>query len=133
MILEYFWIDNFRVLNKIGFNFSSERNYYYDIETKELKISSNNSHINSFFGDNISEVTAIVGENGVGKSTLFEFMIRNLANFGNGSITENEDGKFFGVFSNIILIKGFDLISNKEDLEQKGYKIVTAIRKFSKS
>ena len=124
MILEYIWIDKFRVLDKIGFNFSSQRNYTYDPETRELKISKNESYIKSFFGTHVSEVTALIGENGVGKSTLFEFLIRNLANFGNGSIAEYEDGNFFAIFSNVVLLKGLDLISNKVELEAQNFKVV---------
>lgn len=122
MTLDYIWIHNFRVLKEVGFNISSRKSFTYDKQTKTLKIEPKNSSLVSFFGNNISEVTAFIGENGVGKSTLFEFIIRNLATLNYyQSSTICHDGDFFAVFSNFILLKNTNLISNKKELEELGY------------
>jgi len=64
MELVYLWVEDYKNIQKQGFNFSP-----YDDETKELTIDENDDYIENFFGDNIN-VTAIVGKNGSGKSSV---------------------------------------------------------------
>jgi predicted ATP-dependent endonuclease of OLD family len=123
MILEFLWIKNFRVLQEIGFNFSSKYIFDYDKDNKTLKRKLNKNYIDSFFGHHVTEVTALIGENGVGKSTLFEFILRNLANFGDGGALEYNDSDFVAVYSNIIFVTNVELLSNVKELEESGYRI----------
>ena len=75
MELLYIWIDEFRNIEKQGFNFSSK--FKFDIvqlqgysgRNYELSISLNEDYV-SLFPNNIVGVTGIVGKNGSGKSTL---------------------------------------------------------------
>lgn len=75
MELLYIWIDQFRNIEKQGFNFSSK--FKFDIvqlqgysgRNYELSISLNEDYV-SLFPNNIVGVTGIVGKNGSGKSTL---------------------------------------------------------------
>lgn len=122
MILEYLWIKEFRVLKDIGFNFSSQKKFCYDSESMKLSVEENGRYIPDFFGPHLSEVTAIVGENGVGKSTLIEFIIVYLASFGNGGSIIKEDCEYFAVFSNLVLVSNDSLIVNKEDIQGLGYR-----------
>ncbi|MFW3380188.1 AAA family ATPase [Aliarcobacter butzleri] len=80
MELVYLWVENYKNIQKQGFNFSPrfECEFFpkYDKDGKledncELKITSKD-YVN-IFPDNIN-VTAIVGENGSGKSTIIEFL-----------------------------------------------------------
>jgi predicted ATPase len=84
MQLLYLWIEDEIVIQNNGFNFSSK--YKFDIEVNrdtmsaKVSVEQNHSHIEKLFGENIPDLTAIVGANGVGKSTLLDFVIRLLSN-----------------------------------------------------
>ncbi len=77
MELVYLWVEKYKNIEKQGFNFSPRFTCKYkdgvlDIKPKE--------HIENFFADNIN-VTAVVGENGSGKSSLIEMLIETLDGF----------------------------------------------------
>jgi predicted ATP-binding protein involved in virulence len=71
MELVYLWVEDYKNIHKQGFNFSPKFNCHYDEDTNELTIDENDDYIENFFGDNIN-VTAIVGKNGSGKSSVLE-------------------------------------------------------------
>lgn len=71
MELVYLWVDDYKNIQKQGFNFSPRFTCKY--EDGELTIDENKEHVEDFFGKNIN-VTAIVGENGSGKSSIIEFL-----------------------------------------------------------
>lgn len=73
--LIYLWInkDKNGCFQQEGFNFSPVYSVSYSPETKKLKIKKRDT-INVFRNDNIANVTAIIGENGTGKTTLLEFI-----------------------------------------------------------
>jgi hypothetical protein len=123
MALDYIWIKGFRVLKEIGFNLSSSRKFTYNKSSKVLSIREAHNSLGSFFGNHITEVTGLIGENGAGKSSLFEFIVRNLATLHyHESYAIYPDGDFFAIFSKYILIKNKNLISNTDELEAFGYK-----------
>jgi predicted ATPase/polyhydroxyalkanoate synthesis regulator phasin len=79
MELVYLWVEDYKNIQKQGFNFSPRFRCEYDEDTKELKVVDKDEtgefYPKNFFGDNIN-VTAIVGENGSGKSSLvFDFIM----------------------------------------------------------
>jgi len=73
MELVYLWVEGYKNIQKQGFNFSPRFHCEYDEEKNELTIDENDDYIENFFGDNIN-VTAIVGKNGSGKSSLIEII-----------------------------------------------------------
>lgn len=75
--LVYLWInkDENGCFQQEGFNFSPKYVASYVPETNELKIEKCDT-INVFQNDKIANVTAIIGENGTGKTTLLEFLTR---------------------------------------------------------
>jgi predicted ATPase len=76
MELVYLWISKYKNIENQGFNLNSKWQVEYNDQTKELKVQERNPQpIPNFFGENISNVTAIVGENGAGKSTLLELLV----------------------------------------------------------
>ena len=85
MELVYLWVEDYKNIQKQGFNFSPrfDCKFYDEYEKDEngkekLKVDCRleikpKEHIENFFGENIN-VTAIVGKNGSGKSSLLELI-----------------------------------------------------------
>ena len=92
MELVYLWVKKYKNIKEQGFNFSPKFNCHYDEDSNELTIDENDDYIENFFGDKIN-VTAIVGKNGSGKSSVFEL----ITTF---SFEEYLDKKTFLVFFN---------------------------------
>lgn len=76
MELLYVWIHDYKNIHQQGFNFSSEYHIDYDPDTEQLTIEDNPDYIEDFWGERITNMTAIVGENGAGKSTLIDFIFK---------------------------------------------------------
>ncbi|PPK61662.1 putative AbiEii toxin of type IV toxin-antitoxin system [Malaciobacter marinus] len=70
MELVYLWVEEYKNIKKQGFNFSPRFKCEYDEKTNALTIDENKEYV-SIFPENIN-ITAIVGENGSGKSTICE-------------------------------------------------------------
>ena len=93
MELIYLWVENYKNIHRQGFNFSPrfecEFKDEYDEEgklkdnceliicDKKKKECKDNDYIENFFGDNIN-VTAIVGKNGSGKSSVLELILESI-------------------------------------------------------
>lgn len=131
MKLDYLWINDFRVLKNVEVNFSTQVQYSYNRDLRQLSFISTPNPLKDFFGKNITEVTAFIGKNGVGKSTFFDFINRNLANHHEGFAEVYEDGNFIAVFEDIIYTKSTDLIVNSKELVDAGYKIFQEDNTFS--
>lgn len=84
MELLYIWIEDFKNIRDVGFNFSGSVKFDYDAKTGSFiinKITSKNSLPENFWGDQIINLTAIVGENGAGKTNLMYFFNSFLGNY----------------------------------------------------
>ena len=83
MELVYLWVEKYKNIENQGFNFSPRFRCDYDEEKNELNIVDKDEtgefYPKNFFGDNIN-VTAIVGENGSGKSSLIDIVYKLLYN-----------------------------------------------------
>jgi ABC-type dipeptide/oligopeptide/nickel transport system ATPase component len=84
MKLVYCWINNYLGIKNQGFNFGSEFTYEHTLSEGELSIqrTKNDNYIPDYFktdGKGFENVTAIVGENGVGKSQILKSIIQLLA------------------------------------------------------
>ncbi|BAF73204.1 AAA family ATPase [Sulfurovum sp. NBC37-1] len=91
MELVYLWVEEYKNIHRQGFNFSPKFNCHYDEDKNELTIDENDDYIENFFGDNIN-VTAIVGKNGSGKSSVLEVLTYL---YWQGQIRSEEDKTYF--------------------------------------
>lgn len=75
MKLIYFWVEKYKGLNNFEMNLDSN----YEVEIKNMGIINSTIKINqhkipNIFGDNILGITALVGRNGSGKSSILELL-----------------------------------------------------------
>lgn len=124
MELRFIWIKEYNNIKKTGFNFNHSSNEEYHFVNGELIISQKEKYPKQFFGSNISGVTAIVGENGSGKTNLTEFINYNLAHATNGSLSTYIPSKGLIVLDKTIFIQKNINLKNRYDLEKLGYQIL---------
>lgn len=74
----FVWIDNFRNLENLSLNLSSEIKFKFNEKENKLTISEKFPELSNFFGDSISDVTGIIGKNGSGKSNVLELLCKVL-------------------------------------------------------
>ncbi|MDA2169284.1 AAA family ATPase [Bacillus cereus] len=74
----YLWIDEYKLFEDVGINFSNRQFIRYDFKNNILDIEENSSFINNFFKNNISNITALVGKNGSGKTMLLKYIQNSL-------------------------------------------------------
>jgi hypothetical protein len=86
MKLVYCWIKKWINIENEGFNFGSQWIYNSSYTNNKLTITRklNSKYIEGYFKNNntgFENVTAIVGENGVGKSVILKYLADQLANY----------------------------------------------------
>lgn len=69
-MLVYYLIDNKKNLKGCNLNFDSKFKFDYNKKNKSLHISKNNNLLENYWGNNINSLTAIAGNNGIGKTTI---------------------------------------------------------------
>lgn len=101
--LLYMYVENFCGLEHMGFNFAmyprflmSESSNKYTLRMEKTVTQYDeywNDH--SFFGENISALTLLIGENGSGKTTLFRLLLKWLRELAAGVIPEEGGVLYF--------------------------------------
>lgn len=76
MELVYLWVEDYKNIHQQGFNFSGRYRCDYDQTENELTITNNKEYVH-IFPDNIN-ITAIVGKNGAGKSSVLKNILSSL-------------------------------------------------------
>lgn len=115
MELLYIWVEDYKNIKQQGFNFSPRFEFHYTPDSNELTCKEKPYNLpEDFFGDNITNVTAIVGENGSGKSALIEAMLS--WKFGHAKILIYRSEGKIAVYSTVEYSLDKDHISIKEPL-----------------
>ncbi len=102
----FVWVRSFRNFENAGINLSSSHKFNFNTETKSLTFKKTSKLPKDFFGKRITEVTALIGKNGSGKSNALE-LICKLLKEGNTTITKDflvitEDNTEFKCHHNFI-------------------------------
>lgn len=101
MKLLYLWVDNYKEkIKNQSFNISRSYNIDFDTEHNRLFISKNKEYIDDFYGDNMLDITAIVGKNGAGKTTIARFLYDEC----NSVHPVNEDKEYVFDYTKKILV-----------------------------
>lgn len=96
MIIEFVWIEEYGVIKNQGFNFNPNVAYKFNKESGELTRETKNKVPSNFFNisnNTISCISALIGANGTGKTTILEFISRFLfvpMSSGGVMVTEKE-------------------------------------------
>jgi AAA15 family ATPase/GTPase len=120
MQLYYTWTKKFKNIHEQGFSFSDKYIISYDKLNNNLDIKENSRYIPNFFPGKITEVTAIIGANGAGKSNLFELIKYTLASFSEG-IWSGYGLESIVVADNLIFYHKSLKINNLEELERGNF------------
>lgn len=112
MELIYVWVEEFRNIKQKGFSFSDRFKVDYNKDTRELKIKKNEDYFDYFkFADpdsRVTNVSAVVGVNGSGKSNLLELL-------GKKRNDGNLEAKYFALFHSNKM--NFVLEGNSNDVD----------------
>jgi hypothetical protein len=122
MLLQYIFFQKFRNIESQGFNLSGR----FNISISELNVSveENSFFIEDFFGESIKDVKILVGENGVGKTSILTYIKEELC-FPKSE--RNEDTKCLLVLyewktKKIVLVADGIDTSNYKLVVPKGYR-----------
>lgn len=122
MELKFIWINKHTVFQKFGVNFNHSQANEFSFDEKGLHIHAREKPV-IHFGNNVSSVTVIAGENGSGKTTFCNEIISSLATADESSYGFNE------IFIGIIIL-GKEIfahqslnLGNTDELEGLDYEI----------
>ncbi|MEE1132006.1 MAG: hypothetical protein UHX00_10355 [Caryophanon sp.] len=71
-MLLYFLANSQDQFVNCNLNFNGEFSFHYDEKTKSLNIKRNENYLPNYWGEHVQWVTAIAGQNGVGKTTVLK-------------------------------------------------------------
>jgi predicted ATP-binding protein involved in virulence len=78
MELIYCYIKEYKSLKNCELNFGGKYRFKFSAEQNRLQLNEDVDYIKNYFPSMIDNVSAIVGENGSGKSSIIEFLLENL-------------------------------------------------------
>ncbi|ELY2484286.1 ATP-binding protein, partial [Cronobacter sakazakii] len=100
MKLSFIWVERYKGFTNFSLNLASDEKFTYEHESHSLQKTNNNNYIAGLFAPTITEITAIVGKNGAGKTNCLELictilegsMLKYRTDF--LAIVKDDDGKY---------------------------------------
>lgn len=74
MKIAYVWVERYKGFANFSINLASDKTFSYNHELCLLKMIDNKDYVANLFNDRITDVTAIIGKNGVGKTNCLELI-----------------------------------------------------------
>lgn len=88
--ISFIYVNDYKSIKKQSFNFDGEYYFTFDPTSKEVTCTKNRGYISNYFNQpeehrksEITNITAIIGQNGSGKSTFLEFLAMTFRSWGN--------------------------------------------------
>lgn len=75
MELLFLWIKGLNNFSDISLNFSNQFRFTFDEVKNSLTIKSAENYVDGFFAKNITNLTGIIGANGIGKTSILRFIL----------------------------------------------------------
>lgn len=123
MELKFIWVKEFRILKDLGINFNHSGEHKFDFSKNNLNLLPNPAPVINF-GDNITGVTVIAGENGSGKSSICEIALHTTATLVNGAMGYDEPFTGIVCYGKHIFYHQDLKIENLEQLKLANYTVV---------
>jgi predicted ATPase len=122
MELIYLWIDDYRNIQNMGFNFSTKFNVDFKKQQLEtdypiLKITENSSH-SKLFEQKVDNITGIIGKNGSGKTNILDLL--GAKRYDRSSLGNYKTQKYFLIYhleENLFAIEGSNFDYIKDSIE----------------
>lgn len=73
-MLVYFLANSKNKLENCDLNFFSEYRFFYNKADKTLEVKKNDNYLKNYWGKDVKSVTAIAGNNGIGKTSILELI-----------------------------------------------------------
>ena len=111
MEILYVWIgDHYKSIKNLGFNFSKEYQFHFNPDSQKLNVIRKEDKITPLISEGkIKNITAIIGENGSGKTNVLEFLSKWIGNLNIPQIIICD----FGIAYSESFIK-FEYLGNEE-------------------
>lgn len=84
-VIHYIWLKKWRNIKEKGFSFDNKYQINFDYKERKLSVTKNKNYVDNFYkvdddSGNILEINAVVGENGIGKTSLIKgvFNVMNM-------------------------------------------------------
>lgn len=124
MELAFIWIKKYGPINKLGINFNNSSNSFFEYNGQKLQITSKENN-KLCFGDNITGISIIAGQNGAGKTSLCEAVLYSTATIQEGIF--GYDLPFDGIvcYGNYIFYHQNLIVRNIEELQSLGYTVTS--------
>ncbi|HKG08520.1 MAG TPA: AAA family ATPase [Pedobacter sp.] len=122
MELKFIWVKDYGPIQNQGFNFNNTSGDVFHYDGKRISISKSRPNVLDF-GQNITGVTALAGQNGSGKSSLCQVVLLSTATYANGMF--GYDMTFDGIvcYDNHVFYHEALQLENLTQLEQYGYRL----------
>lgn len=88
LTFQYIWVEKYRCFDNMEFNFSAKHYFHYDKDENTLTYENHSEdYVDDFFGENI-DMTAVIGNNGSGKTSFIKTICENFVD-GCGGVQTN--------------------------------------------